>query len=131
MLDLGQPRRSSRKGDQSGEVRTSLRSPAVPSRRTGRPNRETNMKRILSSSPVKGYQLFRFVKKKSDGASVILPNWYIRHGSKTTCTGTDRLQDAKAMIKKQAGQEGQELRRRTSRPDAVTIGARPHICIEI
>ena len=88
------------------------------------------MKRILSSSPVKGYQLFRFVKKKSDGASVILPNWYIRHGSKTTCTGTDRLQDAKAMIKKQAGQEGQELRRRTSRPDAVTIGALLDLVLE-
>ena len=88
------------------------------------------MKRILSSSPVKGYQLFRFVKKKSDGASVILPNWYIRHGSKTTCTGTDRLQDAKAMIKKQAGQEGQERRRRTSRPDEVTIGTLLDLVLE-
>lgn len=80
------------------------------------------MKRILETSPVKGYQLFRFEKKKADGSSVVLPNWYIRHGSKTTCTGTDRLQDAKAAIKKQAGQDSQERRRRTARPDEVTVG---------
>jgi hypothetical protein len=49
------------------------------------------MKRILSDSPVKEYQLFRFEKKKADGSSDMLPNWYIWHGDKTTCTGTDRL----------------------------------------
>jgi hypothetical protein len=81
------------------------------------------MKRILSDSPVKGYQLFRFEKKKADGSAVMLPNFYIRHGDKTTCTGTDRLQDAKAMIKKQAGLDVRDRRRSRITQDEVTVGA--------
>ena len=90
------------------------------------------MKRILSDSPVKGYQLFRFEKKKADGSSVTLPNWYIRHGDKTTSTGTDRLQDAKAMIKKQAGLDVQDRRRSrlTQSTDEVTVGALLNLVIE-
>ena len=50
------------------------------------------MKRIMDQSPVAGYQLFRYVKRKPDGTTIILPNYYVRHEGKDTCTGTDRLQ---------------------------------------
>lgn len=80
------------------------------------------MKRILEDSPVKGYQLFRYEKIKADGTVSILPNFYIRRGGKDTCTGTDRLKDAKAAIKKQAGEESHDHKRRTAHPDEVKIG---------
>src|SRR4051794_24970996 len=41
----------------------------------------------------KGYELYRWEKRKADGQAVILPTYYIRHGAKDTCTLTDRLKD--------------------------------------
>ena len=51
------------------------------------------MKRIQEESPVKGYQLFRYLKVNADGTETLVPNYYIRHRGKDTCTKTDRLQD--------------------------------------
>ncbi|HXW14064.1 MAG TPA: site-specific integrase [Terriglobia bacterium] len=80
------------------------------------------MKRILEASPVKGYQLFRYLKEKPDGSRVVLPNYYVRHGGTETSTGTDRLQDAKIAVKKLAGEEARQRRRRTAKPEEVTVG---------
>lgn len=88
------------------------------------------MKRIQADSPVKGYQLFRYEKRKADGTTVVLPNFYIRHLGKDTCTGTDRLNDAKAAVKKQAGQDVQAFRRHTVRPDRTTVGTLLDLVIE-
>ena len=88
------------------------------------------MKRILEDSPVKGYQLFRFEKRKVDGTTAILPNYYIRHQGQDTCTGTDRLKDAKIAVKKLAGQDAQSIRRRSVRPDEVTVGTLLDLVIE-
>jgi hypothetical protein len=71
------------------------------------------VKRIMEESPVDGYQLFRYSKLKADGTAVILPNYYIRHGGRETSTGTDRLKDAKVAVKKLAGEQAHEKRRRT------------------
>ena len=49
---------------------------------------------------------------------------------KTTCIGTDRLQDAKSAIKKQAGEDVHERRQRTAHPDEVKIGALLDLVIE-
>lgn len=84
----------------------------------------------MEESPVKGYKLFRFEKTKADGTTTILPNYYIRYRDQDICTGTDRLKDAKAAIKKQAGQDVQEHRRRTARPEEVTIGALLDLVLE-
>jgi hypothetical protein len=46
------------------------------------------------------YQLFRYEGKRADGTPIVHPNYYVRHNSKDTCTGTDQLQEAKAYIKK-------------------------------
>ena len=88
------------------------------------------MKRILEDSPVTGYQLYRWAKTKPDGTTVILPNYYIRHGAKDVCTGTDRLKDAKIMVKKRAGEEAQTRRRRTPEPDEVVVGTLLDLVIE-
>jgi integrase len=72
------------------------------------------MKRILEESPVTGYQLFRFEGKRSDGTPIVYPKYYIRHGAKTTCTKTDRLSDAKAKVKKMAGEDASGLKRRVA-----------------
>jgi len=88
------------------------------------------MKRVLENSPVKGYQLFRWKKTKADGTDAVLPKYYIRHGGKDTCTGTDRLPEAKAAVKKRAGEEAQARRRRTQTPVEVTVGALLDLVIE-
>jgi hypothetical protein len=88
------------------------------------------MRRLLEDSPVKGYQLYRWEKRKPDGTAVVLPKYYIRHGGKDTCTGIDRLRDAKVAVKKLAGEEAQERSRRTARPDEVTIGTLLDLVIE-
>jgi len=88
------------------------------------------MKRVMESSPVDGYQLFRFVKLKADGTTSILPKYYFRHGGKDTCTKTDRLNEAKIAVKKHAGEEVQAWRRRSARRDEVTIGALLDLVIE-
>ncbi|HTX37640.1 MAG TPA: site-specific integrase [Bryobacteraceae bacterium] len=88
------------------------------------------MKRILEESPVKGYQLYRWEKRKSDGTVMILPNYYIRHDGKDTCTKTDRLKDAKTAVKKLAGEDAQTRRRRTARPQDVTIGTLLNLVIQ-
>jgi hypothetical protein len=66
--------------------------------------------------------LYRWEKRKSDGTVVILPNYYIRHDGKDTCTKTDRLKDAKTAVKKLAGEDAQTRRRRTAPPEDVTVG---------
>jgi hypothetical protein len=81
------------------------------------------MRRILEHSPVKGDQLFRFEKRKPDGTTINLPNYYIRHDGNDVCTGTDRLRDAKTAVKKQACEDAQARRRRTAKPAQVTLGA--------
>jgi hypothetical protein len=63
---------------------------------------DQGVKRIFEDSPVAGYQLFRYEKRKPDGTTTILPNYYIRHRGKETCTGTDRIKDAKTAVKKMA-----------------------------
>ena len=88
------------------------------------------MKRIMEESPVQGYQLFRYEKRKSDGTATILPNFYIRHDGRETCTGTDRLGDAKAAIKKQAGLDVRDRHRRTQRINDVTVGELLDLVIE-
>jgi integrase len=88
------------------------------------------MKRIMEPSPVRGYQLFRWEKRKLDGTASVLPHYYIRHGGKDTCTGTDRLRDAKIAVKKQAGEEAHDRRRRTARPAAVTVGTLLDLVLE-
>jgi len=80
------------------------------------------MKRIMEDSPVKGYQLFRFVKRRPDGVEIVLPKYYVRHRAKDTRTGTDNLAKAKIAVKKQAGDDAQERRHRTAGPDTVTVG---------
>ncbi|HUE02202.1 MAG TPA: site-specific integrase [Bryobacteraceae bacterium] len=88
------------------------------------------MKRIMDQSPVAGYQLFRYAKQKPDGTTIILPNYYVRHEGKDTCTGTDRLKEAKIAVKKQAGEDAQVRRRRTAKPDPVTVGTLLDLVIE-
>lgn len=89
------------------------------------------MRRILEESPVTGYQLFRYEKRKPDGTTTILPNYYIRHNGKDTCTGTDRLKDAKSAVKRAAGEEAQERRRHTAQlAEDVTIGTLLNLVIE-
>jgi len=70
------------------------------------------MKRLLENSPVSGYQLFRFENKRADGTSIIYPNFYVRRHGKATCLETDKLADAKAKVKKMAGEDAQGLKRR-------------------
>jgi integrase len=88
------------------------------------------MKRILEDSPVRGYQLFRWQKQKPDGSVVILPNYYIRRGQKSVSTGTDRLKDAKVAVKKLAGEDAQARRRRTAKPDTITVNNLLDLVIE-
>ena len=80
------------------------------------------MRRILETTPVTGYQLFRYEKRKADGTTAILPNYYVRRNGKETCTGTDRLRDAKTYVKKLAGEDAQEHRRHTAKRGEVTVG---------
>lgn len=68
-------------------VNVCLRSRETPGDEIGRPA----VKRILEESPVKGYQLYRWEKRKPDGSVTVLPNFYVRHNGKDTCTKTDRL----------------------------------------
>jgi integrase len=88
------------------------------------------MKRILEESPVKGYQLFRYEKQSSEGTAVILPKYYIRHDGNEICTKTDRLKDAKIAVKKMAGDDAQVRRRRTARPQDVSVGTLLDLVIE-
>ena len=88
------------------------------------------MRRILEDSPVKGYQLFRYQKRRADGTTIILPNYYIRYQGKDTCTGTDRLKDAKTAVKKKAGEDAQTLRKRAARPSEVNVGTLLDLVIE-
>jgi len=88
------------------------------------------MKRILEDSPARGYQLFRWQKQKPDGSVVILPNYYIRRGQKSVSTGTDRLKDAKVAVKKLAGEDAQARRRRTAKPDTITVDTLLDLVIE-
>jgi hypothetical protein len=80
------------------------------------------LKRILEKSPVRGYQLFRWQREQADGSTVTLPNYYIRHDGKSTSTGSDRLADAKAAVRKMAGEHAQARRRRSAQPQDVTVG---------
>jgi len=80
------------------------------------------MKRILEVSPVVGYQLFRFEGKRKDGSPILYPNYYVRYAGKTTCTGTDRLSEAKIKVKKMAGEDAQGHRRLTAPPAEVRVG---------
>jgi integrase len=79
------------------------------------------MKRILEVSPVVGYQLFRFEGKRKDGSPILYPNYYVRYAGKTTCTGTDRLSEAKIKVKKMAGEDAQGHRRLTAPPAEVRV----------
>jgi hypothetical protein len=88
------------------------------------------MKRVLESSPVTGYQLYRIEKLKADGTPTLLKTYYVRHRGIDTCLKTDRLTQAKNSVKKMAGEAAQVLRRRTERPDQVTIGALLDLVVE-
>ena len=54
----------------------------------------------------------------------------MRHNGKDTCTKTDRLKEAKIAVKKVAGEDAQSRRRRTARPDPVTVGTLLDLLIE-
>jgi len=62
------------------------------------------MKRIMEKSPVVGYQLFHWEKRKVDGMTGTLAKYYVRHLGKDVCTKTDRLTAAKNFVKKMAGE---------------------------
>lgn len=79
------------------------------------------MKRILEKSPVVGYQLFRFQATRADGTTVVYPKYYIRHDGKTTCTKVTKLADAKAKVKKMAGEDAVVQRRAVA--VNITVGA--------
>jgi integrase len=80
------------------------------------------MKRIQEKSPVAGYQLFRYARVKPDGELLVSPKYYIRHRGKDVCTETDRLPQAKAFVKKRAGEDTQKWRRYKTQPESVAIG---------
>ncbi len=58
-----------------------------------------------------GYQLFRFEGKRADGTPILYPNYYVRHAGETTCTKMSKLADAKAKVKKMAGEDAGVRRR--------------------
>ncbi len=98
----------------------------VPSRQGG-----PIKNRILEESPVKGYQLFRFQRQKADGTKMTLPNYYFRHRGKDTCTETDRLNEAKLVVKRATGEEARGRRRRTKPiAEPVTVGRLLDLVIE-
>jgi integrase len=88
------------------------------------------MKRIMEKSPVVGYQLFRWEKRKVDGSTATLAKYYVRHLGKDICTKTDRLTAAKNFVKKIAGEQAHEKRRKSMRPDEVTIGRLLDLVVE-
>jgi integrase len=72
------------------------------------------MKRVLETSPVTGYQLFRFEGKRSNGTAIVYPNYYIRQpGGATINTHTDNLASAKNAVKKLAGDAVRGEKRRS------------------
>jgi integrase len=88
------------------------------------------MKRILEKSPVAGYQLFRWEKRKANGTTTVLAKYYVRHAGKDTSTKTDRLPAAKNFVKKMAGEQAHETRRKNAHPEEVTIGTLLDLVIE-
>jgi hypothetical protein len=87
------------------------------------------VKRILEDSPVRGYQLFRYARVMEDGTTVVSPVYYIRHRDKEVCTGLDRLQDAKALVKKKAGEDAQRFGQ-LANPGRVKVGDLLDLVIE-
>jgi hypothetical protein len=45
----------------------------------------------MEKSPVVGYQLFHWEKRKVDGMTGTLAKYYVKHLGKDICTKTDRL----------------------------------------
>jgi integrase len=88
------------------------------------------MKRLMEKSPVVGYQLFRWEKRKADGGTATLAKYYVRHLGKDISTKTDRLMAAKNFVKKMAGDQAREKRRKSLRPDDVTIGTLLDLVVE-
>jgi integrase len=87
------------------------------------------MKRVFSESTVKGYQLFRYQGRRADGSPVVYPVFYIRHNSKEIRAETDILHVAQLKIKRQAGEEAHESRKRASEIDT-RVGALLDLVVE-
>jgi len=74
--------------------------------------------------------LFRFQGKRTDGTSVVYPNYYIRHAGRTFCAETSRLSEAKIKVKKMAGEDAQKRKRLTAPTVEVRVSTLLDLVIE-
>jgi integrase len=87
------------------------------------------MKRVFSDSKVTGYQLFRYQGKRANGDPVVYPSFYVRRNGKEERLETNKLKVAQAKVKKKAGEQAREFKRRASEID-VRVGRLLDLVIE-
>jgi len=83
------------------------------------------MKRYFNKrekSPVRVYHLFKYGRRASRRHSCHLPTYYTRHAGKIISLKTEKLSEAKTKIKKIAGDDRQNSKRRSATIGEVRVG---------